>query len=150
VRLERKQGETLQARLTVSELELDQPQGQVSGFMPIVATGHERREARRYKGFRLQFEGRARVNDVEGYQYAFTAKLERSGHTDRQLFGRVVLLPEPYDLEEPGDPYPPGKTPKRGLVITMLATSLDKVPSATRVGDEGLLQRPYRSFRFGT
>jgi hypothetical protein len=31
----------------------------------------------------------------------------------------------------------------------MLATSLDNVPSATRVGDEGLLQRPYRSFRFG-
>ena len=150
VELERLQGQTLQSRFTVSELRLGKQEGQVSGFMPIVATEHERREARRYKGFRLQFEGRARVNDVEGYQYAFTARLERPGHTARQLFGRVVLLPEPYDLAEPGDPYPPGQAPTRGLVITMLATSLDKVPSATRVGDEGLLQRPYRSFRFGT
>jgi hypothetical protein len=149
VQLERRQGETLQARFTVSELRLGRQQGQVSGFIPIVATRHERRVARRYRGFRLQFEGRARVNEVEGYQYAFTARLERPGHTARQLFGRVVLLPEPYDLEEPGDPYPSGKTPTRGLVITMLATSLDNVPSATRVGDEGLLQRPYRSFRFG-
>ena len=59
------------------------------------------------------------------------------------------MLPEPYDPTDPEVEYPPGKNPTAGLVITMLATSLDNVPSATRVGDEGLLQRPYRSFRFG-
>jgi hypothetical protein len=117
--------------------------------MPIVATRHERQAARRYEGFRLQFEGRARVNHVEGYQFAFTARLVRPGAEPRQLFGRIVLLPEPYDHTDPRIEYPPGQTPTRGLVITMLATSLDNVPSATRVGDEGLLQRPFRSFRFG-
>jgi hypothetical protein len=32
----------------------------------------------------------------------------------------------------------------------MLATTIDNVPSPTRVGDQGILQRPFRSFRFGT
>ena len=150
VRVERQVNGTLQARLTVSELQLGRPSGLASGFLPIVATHYERQAARVYEGFRLQFEGRARVNLVEGYQFAFTARLARPGRPVRQLFGRIVLLPEPYDASDPAKAYPPGRTPSSGLVITMLATSLDKVPSATRVGDEGLLQRPYRSFRFGS
>jgi hypothetical protein len=149
VQFERRPKGTLASRFTVSELRLGRQHGQVSGFMPVVATRFERQVARDYKGFRLQFEGRARVNEVEGYQFAFTARLERRGKPARQLFGRVVMLPEPYDLADPAVEYPPGESPTRGLVITMLATSLDNVPSATRVGDEGLLQRPYRSFRFG-
>jgi hypothetical protein len=148
VRAERRVNGTLAAGFTVSPLKLGRQAGLVSGFLPIVATEHERRAARRYDGFRLAFEGRARVNEVEGYQFAFTARLNRPGHLARQLFGRTVLLPEPFDAEDPEKPYPPGANPTRGLVITMLATSLDNVPSATRVGDEGILQRPYRSFRF--
>jgi hypothetical protein len=150
VRLERQVNGTLQAQLTVSELQLGRQSGLVSGFLPIVATRYEREAARAYEGFRLQFEGRARVNLVEGYQFAFTARLARPGHAVRQLFGRVVLLPEPLDPSDPAKAYPPGRNATSGLVITMLATTLDKVPSATRVGDEGLLQRPYRSFRFGS
>jgi hypothetical protein len=150
VQIERRQGETLVSRFSVSELGLGEQEGLVSGFMPIVATRYERLAARRYEGFRLQFEGRARVNEVEGYQFAFTARLVRPGRTARQLFGREVMLPEPFDPTDPGKAYPPGRKPTRGLVITMLATSLDNVPSPTRVGDEGILQRPYRSFRFGS
>jgi hypothetical protein len=149
VRAERSVGGTLAARFTVSPLPLGDQPGLVSGFMPIVATAHEREAARRYEAFRLAFEGRARVNKVEGYQFAFAAQLVRAGLPARQLFGRVVLLPEPYDAEEPDKPYPAGSKPTRGIVITMLATSLDNVPSATRVGDEGSLQKLYRSFRFG-
>jgi hypothetical protein len=149
VKAERSVGDTLAASFTVSPLRLGSQPGLVSGFMPIVATAHERAAARRYEGFRLAFEGRARVNEVEGYQFAFTARLVRPGQPARQLFGRVVLLPEPFDAEDPGKAYPAGKRPTRGLVITMLSTSLDNVPSATRVGDEGILQKPYRSFRFG-
>jgi hypothetical protein len=149
VQIERRQNETLVARFTVSELVLGDQEGLVSGFMPIVATRYEREAAKRYEGFRLQFEGRARVNEVEGYQFAFTSRLVRPGVTARSLFGRVVMLPEPFDPTDPGEAYPPGRKPTRGLVITMLSTSLDNVPSPTRVGDEGLLQRPYRSFRFG-
>jgi hypothetical protein len=150
VRLERRRGGTLANRFSVSELRLGRQEGKISGFMPIVATTYERKAAHDYPGFRLQFEGRARVNDVEGYQFAFTSRLKQTGKTARQLFGRVVMLPEPFDRSDPAKEYPPGQNPTRGLLITMLATSLDNVPSATRVGDEGLLQRPYRSFRFGT
>jgi hypothetical protein len=151
VAVERKVNGTLAGRFAVSELKLDTrlARGLVSGFMPIVATRHERKAARDYDGFRLAFEGRARVNEVEGYQFAFTAQLVQPGKTPRQLFGRVVMLPEPYDANDPEKPYPAGERPTRGLLITMLATTLDHIPSPTRVGDEGILQRPFRSFRFG-
>jgi hypothetical protein len=148
VQVERVVNGTLAARFTVSELELGRQSGLLSGFLPIVATHYERRAAARFEGFRLQAEGKARVNDVEGYQFAFNGRLPRPGGRPRQLFGRVVMLPEPFDVSDLDKPYPPGRTPTHGLLITMLATSLDNVPSATRVGDEGTLQRPFRSFRF--
>jgi hypothetical protein len=150
VQVERRLRGTLFGRFTVSPLTLGRQRGLVSGFMPIVATEHERRAARRFARFRLQFEGRARLNEVEGYQFAFSARLNRPNLPPRQLFGRVVLLPEPFDPGDPEKPWPPGRNPTRGLVITMLSTTLDKVPSPTRVGDEGILQRPLRSFGFGT
>jgi hypothetical protein len=149
VQVERRLNGTLFGRFTISPLRLGRQRGLVSGFLPIVATAYERRAARRFERFRLQFEGRARLNEVEGYQFAFTARLVRANLPPRQLFGRVVMLPEPFDAEDPEKPWPPGESPSRGLVITMLSTTLDKVPSATRVGDEGILQRPFRSFRFG-
>ena len=89
------------------------------------------------------------MNLVEGYQFAFTAQLAQPGRTARELFGGVEMLPEPFDHTDPSKSYPPGQIPTRGLLITMLVTTLDNVPSATRVGDQGILQRPYRSFRFG-
>ena len=150
VQVERTVRGTLFGRFTISPLRLGRQRGLVSGFLPIIATDYERRTARRYEGFRLQFEGRARLNEVEGYQFAFSARLVRPNLPARQLFGRIVMLPEPFDVEDPEKPWPPGEGPTRGLLITMLSTTLDKVPSATRVGDEGILQRPFRSFRFGT
>jgi hypothetical protein len=149
VQAEREVKGTLFGRFTISPLRLRKERGLVSGFLPIVASEYERRAARRFSRFRLQFEGRARLNEVEGYQFAFTSRLLRPGRPPRQLFGRVVMLPEPFDPEDPEKPWPPGESPTRGLLITMLSTTLDKVPSATRVGDEGILQRPFRSFRFG-
>ena len=140
VKAERQLNGTLAGSFTVGSFELAPEQGLVSGFMPIVATKFERRAARRYDHFRLVFEGRARVNDVEGYQFAFTARLTRPDRPARQLFGRIVMLPRPYDTGDPNAPYPEGQSPRDGVLITMLATTLDKVPSATRVGDEGILQ----------
>lgn len=148
-RVERTVDGTLAARFTVLPLRLARPRGLLSGFLPILANRHERRAARAFEGFRLQFEGRARLNEVEGYQFAFSARLSE-GAGARQLFGRFVLLPKPFDLTDLEKPYPPGQGPTSGLLIQMLATTLDDVPSATRVGDEGILQRPYRSLRYGS
>ena len=149
VEIERRIGGTLASLFSVSELRIGRQSGLISGFMPIVATRLERQAERSFDRFRLQFEGRARVNKVEGYQFAFTARLNRPGRPPRLLLGRVVMLPEPFDPDDPDVSYPQGRVPTRGLLITMLATSLDNVPSANRIGDEGLLQRPFRSFRFG-
>ena len=140
----------LASRFTVSPFRFQPQPGLVSGYLPIVATRLEKNSAKEYQGFRLNFEGRARVNEVEGYQYAFRAQLPQEGTHPRQLFGRIVLLPEPYDLGDPGKPYPPGKTPHRGVLITMLSTSLDTPNDPIRVGDEGALKQLFRSFRFGT
>jgi signal transduction histidine kinase len=73
----------LASRFTVSPFRFQPEPGLVSGFLPIVATRLEKDATRRYKGFRLNFEGRARVNEVEGYQYAFRAQLPREGKPDR-------------------------------------------------------------------
>jgi len=150
VQAEWKVNGTLAASFSVSPFKIEGQTGLLSGFMPILATELERKAARAYDHFRLQFEGRARVNDAEGYQYAFSARLTQPDKTVRQLFGRVVMLPVPYDTSDPNKGYPPGQVPKRGLKLTMLATTIDNVPSPTRVGDQGILQRPFRSFRFGT
>lgn len=149
IQLERTVDGRLSARFTVSPMKLEPHAGLLSGYLPILATELERGAARRYENFRLQFEGRARVNAVEGYQYAFTARVREPGHAPRVLFGRVVMLPEPYDTGEPDKPYPTGETPTRGVLITMLATTLDAADAPIRVGDEGVLQRSFRSFRFG-
>jgi hypothetical protein len=149
VQAERRSQGRLAARLTVSPFRFKAQPGLVSGYLPIVATRLQEQSERRFDGFRLQFEGRARVNEVEGYQYAFRARLPQRGKPPRQLFGRIVMLPEPYDLEDPGKPYPPGEAPAGGVLITMLSTTLDAAEEPIRVGDEGSLQRPFRSFRFG-
>jgi hypothetical protein len=149
VQIERRIGGTLAGRFTVSPMRIGRQRGLVSGFLPILAGRYEQSAERRFDGFRLQFEGRARVNQVEGYQFAFGARLPRHDLPPRQLFGRVVMLPEPLSSANPEVPYPPGRNPTRGLLITMLATTLEDVPSATRVGDAGILRGPFRSFLFG-
>jgi hypothetical protein len=149
VRAERTKDGVLVARFTVSPFRMERRPGALASYLPLIATDLQRADARRYEHFRLQFEGRARVNKVEGYQYAFTTRLRQAGKPPRQLFARVVVLPEPYSYEEPDTEYPPGRNPTRGVLLTMLATTLDEAPSATRVGDEGILQRPFRSFRYG-
>jgi hypothetical protein len=134
----------------VSLFRMERRPGRLAGYLPLVSTDLQREAARRYDHFRLQFEGRARVNEVEGYQFAFTARLPRPGEDPRQLFGRIVMLPEPHDYDEPDQEHPPGQNPTRGVLLTMLATTLDEPDAPARVGDEGILQRPFRSFRYGT
>jgi hypothetical protein len=150
VQAERTKEGVLVARFTVRPFRMERRAGALASYLPLIAVDLQRADAGRYENFRLQFEGRARVNEVEGYQYAFTTRLRQEGRPPRQLFGRVVVLPEPYSYEDPETEYPPGRNPTRGVLLTMLATTLDEAPSATRVGDEGILQRPFRSFRYGT
>jgi hypothetical protein len=68
VRAERTKDGVLVARFTVSPFEMEQRPGALASYLPLLVTDLQRADARRYENFRLQFEGRARVNEVEGYQ----------------------------------------------------------------------------------
>jgi hypothetical protein len=149
VEVERRVKGTVAARLTILPLAIGHQTGLVSGFLPILAIGHERQAAERFDGFRLRVEGKARVNKVEGYQFAFKARLRRAGGKSRVLYGRVLMLPRPFAVREPDKPYPAGQAPQDGLLMELLATSYDKVSAPTALGDQGSLQRPYKTFRFG-
>jgi hypothetical protein len=134
--------------MTVSPIEIEPHAGLVSGYLPLAAVRLEREAARRYKNYRLQFEGRSRVNFAEGYQFAFNAQLPQENGRPRSLYGRTVIIPEPYDKDEPDKPYPPGQAPTKGVLIQMLATTLDTAALAQDIGDTGTLKKPFRSFRF--
>ena len=149
VRAERTVDGTLAARMTISPIAIHPRPGLVSGYLPIAAVQLEREAQRRYKSFRLQFEGRSRVNFAEGYQFAFNAQLPQKNGPPRSLYGRTVIIPEPYDPEDPAKPYPDGQAPTRGVLIQLLATTLDTSALAQDIGDTGILKKPFRSFRFG-
>ena len=151
VRAERRRNGELVASMTVSPFRMERREGFIAGYLPLVATDLQRDAARRYDHFRLQFEGRARVNEVEGYQFAFTARLARAdGGEPGSCSAASWCCPSPTTTTTPSKEHPPGQNPTRGLLITMLATTLDEPDSPTRVGDEGILQKPFRSFRFGS
>lgn len=135
VQLERGGRGTARASFTVLPLRIPAYRGDVNGVLPVFATTVlQPAYARRYDGFDLVEEGRARVNDVAGYTFAFRS---RPGG-GRAVYGRIVLLPEP------------GDHPRHGVVLRMLSTRSRQVSNASRVGATGVLQEPYRSFRFGT
>lgn len=150
VQAQRTSNGALVARFVVRPLRIEPQPGLASGYLPIAALELEKQAARTYPQFRLQFEGAARVNEAEGYQFAFNAQLREPGKTRRQLLGREMIVPEPYDKSDPSRPYPPGQAPKGGVVISMFATTLDQVPTARQVGDTGALKKSLRSFRFGS
>ena len=99
----------------------------------MYADAYRRRLARRYRGFELVGEGRARVNNAIGYALTFRA---RSG--PRRLYGRHYLLVE----EEP-------EGARHGVILEIESTPAAGTPNANEVGNHGSLKTPLRSFRFG-
>lgn len=106
--------------------------GFVGGVMPIVGDGEIEALARRFEDFELIAEGKARINEMPGYQVIFRARLG-----ERRLYGRVVLLPEPV----PGSP--------RAVALELIGTPVSGAANARDVGNNRVLKLPLRSFRFG-
>jgi len=117
----------------VRSLTLPAYRGAVGGMLPIYADGYLRTVRRRYRGFELVGEGRARINNAIGYEVTFRA---RSGA--RRLYGRHYLLVE----EEPD-----GR--RHGVVLELESTPKAGTPTADEIGNHGALKTPLRSFRFG-
>ena len=117
----------------IRELRLQPYRGAVSGMLPVHADAYLRTLPRRYPGFELVGEGRARLNNAIGYALTFRA---RSG--TRRLYGRHYLL-----VEE----QPEGR--RHGVILEIESTPAAGTPNAEQIGNHGALKTPLRSFRFG-
>jgi hypothetical protein len=117
----------------VRPLTLPAYRGAVGGMLPIYADGYLSTVRKRYKGFELVGEGRARINNAIGYEVTFRAR-----RGARRLYGRHYLLVE----EEPD-----GR--RHGVVLELESTPKAGTPTADDIGNHGALKTPLRSFRFG-
>jgi hypothetical protein len=121
----------LQDSFAVAPLRLPPYSGQLSGELPLYATGYIRELNRRYTGFVLRGEGKTRVNKVPAYDILYTALV-----AGRRMYGRdVLLLPETSGVRD-------------GVEIAMLASSATSshVDSPVEVGSSGVLATPLKSF----
>lgn len=133
VALEQRRGELFVQSFVVRAAALPAHRtGTIGGILPIVGDREVDALARRFQEFELVAEGKARINDVPGYEVIFRARLG-----ERRLYGRVVLLPEPV----------PGS--RRAVALELLGTPVSGVANARDVGNNGVLKLPLRSFRFG-
>jgi hypothetical protein len=137
LRLEKTANGKFVQSFAVLPLALPAYEGDVGGALPILADAEIRALRERYASFELIEEGKARINEVPGYQVVFRARLG-----DRRLYGRLVMLPE---LLEDGP-----KSPRRGVRLLLESTPSAGVGRAEDVGVRGLNKRPFRTFRFGT
>jgi hypothetical protein len=117
----------------VDRLRLPPFTGEISGVLPVYATGYVAALAARTPGFLLQTETKTRVNLNPGYTLTYRAKLD-----GRQVFGRVVML------------LPALTGVRDGVVLTMGTVPGTLVPGPDQVAANDVLQIPLRSFRFGT
>lgn len=117
----------------VDPLELGPYSGEVSGQLPVFATNYIVGLARRVPGFVLQSETKTRINLVAGYSVTYSGLIE-----GQLMYGRLVMLV-------------PSLTGQRNGVILNMGiqpnASVDYSPDA--VGSADILEKPFRSFRFG-
>jgi hypothetical protein len=134
LRLENPPGAPYVQRFVVRSLHLPPYRGDVFGILPLhVGTITMNEIQKDYPGAVERSEGKARINELPGYQIVFQTKIG-----GRVAYGRrVLLLPD-----EPGV--------RDGAQIEMLVTRSPAVPRADAVGANGPLKTPLRSFRFGT
>jgi hypothetical protein len=126
---------TLKYSYAVDPLTLPVYSGEVSGELPLYATGFVHTLSGRYPHFELRGEGKTRVNNtLTGYQVLFTADVE-----GQRMYGRdVLLLPQRARVRE-------------GVLVAMLTspTASAQVTSPMEVGATGVLLRPLKTFTFG-
>ena len=134
LRLENPPGAPYLQRFVVRPLRLPPYRGDVFGILPLHVGTITLREIRKdYPGAIERSEGKARINELPGYQVVFQTTVG-----GRVAYGRrVLLLPD-----EPGV--------REGAQIEMIVTRSPAVPRADAVGANGPLKTPLRSFRFGT
>jgi hypothetical protein len=124
----------LEDSYAVEPLSLPPYSGELSGELPLYASGYIRALAQRHAGFVLRGEGKTRVNTVPAYQVLYTAIVD-----GQPMYGRdVLLLPERQGARE-------------GVELVMLTspTANAQVDSPLEVAGTGVLLRPLKTFSFG-
>jgi hypothetical protein len=119
--------------ITLRPLRLPPYRGVAAGALPVHAKRHIASLRSNLDGFDLRGEGKARVNDVPGYQVAF-----RAGRAPRRIYGRDVLVV----------PDRPGA--RDGVVISMLQANTGAPLTAADLEAIAVAKKAFRSFRFGT
>jgi hypothetical protein len=118
----------------VNPLMLPPYHGELSGELPVFATGYIEGLARRLQDFVLRGQGKTRVNTIPGYDVLYTTTVD--GH---ELYGRnVLLLPERAGA-------------RQGVEIVMLTApgASGEVKAPLEVASGGVLLRPLKTFGFG-
>lgn len=117
----------------VDPLKLGPYSGEISGQLPVFATNYIAGLARRVPGFVLQSETKTRINLVAGYSVTYSGRIE-----GQLMYGRLVML------------VPALTGQRNGVILNMgiqPSASVDYSPDA--VGSADILEKPFRSFRFG-
>jgi hypothetical protein len=118
---------------SVRALKLPAYRGDAAGFLPLYAAKLEAQMARDLPGFTWRSDGRANINQQQGFEIVF--QFRRSDGT--LTYGRRVLLL-------------PGITARAGVDIWAVAPRSPAIVRADDVGHNGGLKTALRSFRFGT
>ena len=124
----------LVAWFEVDRVKLAPYSGEVSGQLPVFATNYIAGLARTVPGFALQTEEKTRINLVPGYSVTY-----RGRFNGQLMYVRIVML------------VPALTGVRDGVILNMgIVPSASADPSPDFVGVADVLQKPFRSFRFGT
>lgn len=123
----------LLATTTVRRLRIPDYRGDVAGLLPVVADGYARALAKRYDGFRLTADNRARVHTAPGYEIGFAFS------TPSGIGEGTDLLVMPFDEKHPRD----------GVVLSYRLTKQSgRQPRRLRKAAKAM-RSAFRSFEFG-
>jgi hypothetical protein len=118
---------------SVRDLQLPSYRGDAAGFLPLYAAQQEAQMARAFPAFVWRSDGRANINQQQGFEIVF--QFRRPGGP--LTYGRRVLLL-------------PSVTAREGVDILVTAARSPAIVRADDVGHNGGLKTALRSFRFGT
>ncbi len=124
----------LEDSFAVGPLLLPRYTGELSGELPLYATGYIAGLERRDPQFVLDTEGKTKVNTVPAYTISYTTVLD-----GRLMWGRnVLLLPERRSVRE-------------GVEIAMLMNPATEraITSPPEVATHGILEEPLETFTLG-
>lgn len=131
VKVERTSRGSVQASFAVAPLRLPAYAGSVTAALPLRAAAYVGELRRRFRGFRLQGEGKTRISStLAGYDVRYTALIG-----GRRLWGRDVIL------------MPKTAHPREGVVLEMLTSEHTSV--AKPVATQGVLEKPLKTFSLG-